>query len=130
MVAYWVSFRCDVGPLPQSIAGGPLTFGFVVAGFAATQRNMLLPIRRSAIIKRLTEIGAQSYLSDYLMHAVWSGLTLSIVSVVGFFLGKNATLWNLWAVAVAFMVALIVGITLRNELIMSRIMKQYLNERG
>ena len=32
----------DVGPLPVAVPAATMTFGVVVAGFAATQRNMLL----------------------------------------------------------------------------------------
>ena len=129
-VAAIVIFGYDFGAIPKSLPAGTMTFGIVVAGFAATQRNMLLGMRGSTVLRVALRSGYHNDVLTYLMHCVYAGLFTSAVSVVGFFLGKNALLWNLWLIVLTFAVVLVLALILRNELLMVRIVERFMEDEG
>ena len=76
----------DLPQIPETLALGTLTFGVVVAGFTATQRNMLIGMRA---LKVLTDAAKANYDRDillYLRQCVWASMVLVIVSATRFFL--------------------------------------------
>ena len=86
----------------NTLPAATMTFGIVVAGFTATQRNMLLGMRSSSVLRFLSRTGYYIDVLDYLMQCVYSALLVSAISVVGFFVGSNALLWEMWMVAISF----------------------------
>ena len=124
-----VAFMCEIGPLPKSLPAGTMTFGIVVAGFAATQRNMLLGMRGSTVLRFALRTGFHNDVLAYLMHCVYAGLVVSMVSVIGFFLGdKTLLLWKIWLVAITFCITLVLVLITRNEILMARIIKRFMED--
>ena len=125
-----VVFNYGAGAVPKSLPAGTLTFGIVVAGFAATQRNMLLGMRGSTVLRMALRSGYHHDVLAYLMHCVYAGLFVSAMSVVGFFLGGNGLLWHLWLIVLTFATVLVLGLVLRNEILMVRIVKRFMEDQG
>ena len=127
-IAAFVVFRCDMQPLPKALAAGTMTFGVVVSGFAATQRNMLLGMRGSNVLRFAIRTGYHNDILDYLMHCVYAGLGVSVVSLVAFFLGDSVLMWRLWIIAVTFFIVLVLTLILRNEILMVRVVKRFIQD--
>ena len=125
-----VVFNCDAGAVPKSLPAGTLTFGIVVAGFAATQRNMLLGMRGSTMLRIALRSGYHHDILAYLMHCVYAGLFVSAMSMLGFFLVGISLLWDLWLIALTFAVTLVIVLILRNEILMVRIVKRFMEGEG
>ena len=125
-----VVFNCEIGALSKSLPAGTLTFGIVVTGFAATQRNMLLGMRGSTVLRIALRSGYHHDILAYLMHCVYAGLFVSAMSVIGFFLGSISLLWNLWLVVLAFATVLVLALILRNEILMVRVVKRFMEDPG
>ena len=123
-------FTGAFGPVSQALPAGTMTFGIVVAGFAATQRNMLLGMRGSTVLRVALRTGYHHDILAYLMHCVYAGISVSAVSAVGFFVGGNALTWNIWAVLLAFTVGLVLALIVSNELLMARVVKRFLEDPG
>lgn len=123
-----VVFACGIGPLQESLAAGTMTFGIVVAGFAATQRSMLLGMHGSEVLRFAVRTGFHRDVLDYLMHSIYAGLFVSVASVAGFFLGDNATLWCLWLAVLTGGIVLALALMLRNELLIRRIIERFLED--
>ena len=130
VVAATVVSMCKIGPLPTSLPAGTLTLGIVVAGFAGTQRNLLLGMKGSDVLRMLADSKYSSDLLDYLMHSVNAGLVVSIISGVGFFIDDNVLLWKLWSVAMIFLVVLVILLIHRNESMMSLVVKTFIDQEG
>ena len=129
VIAAVVVFMCEIGPLPKSLPAGTMTFGIVVAGFAATQRNMLLGMRGSTVLRVALRSGYHNDVLAYLMHCVYAGLLVSVVSMTGFFLGDKAVLlWNIWLIIMMFCVSLVLAFITRNEILMARIVKRFMED--
>ena len=105
-----------------------MTFGVVVAGFAATQRNMLLGMRGSSVLKFAVRTGFHDSVLAYLMHCVYAGLAVSVVSVVGFFINSNPLYWSVWFALLIGSIALVIALILRNEILMVRIVKRFMED--
>ncbi len=123
-------FYCGLDTIPQYLPAGTMTLGVVVAGFAATQRNMLLGMRGSTVLRFALRTGYHNDVLAYLMHCVYAGLFTSVVSLAGFFLGKNALLWSLWLIVLTFSIALALALIWRNEILMLRIVKRFMEDEG
>ena len=123
-------FACAFGPVSKALPAGTMTFGIVVAGFAATQRNMLLGMRGSTVLRVALRTGYHHDILAYLMHCVYAGLFVSVVSVAGFFLGGYALLWQAWVVLMTFAVVLVLALICRNEILMARVVKRFLEDPG
>ncbi len=127
-VAAVVAFVCEIGPLPKPLAAGTMTLGIVVAGFTATQRNMLLGMSGSTVLQFAARTGYYRDVLDYLMHSVYAGIAVSLVSLIGFFLGNSVLVWSIWLVAITGLIALILALILRNEILMVRMVKRFVEE--
>ena len=128
-----VVFQCDVSGVSKALPAGTMTFGIVVAGFSATQRNMLLAMRGASVLRFMLRTGYHQDVLEYLMHCVYAALLVSGVSIVGFFLGNSSLGWELWLISIAFpggLVALVLALVLRNEILMVRIVKRFLEDPG
>ena len=123
-------FACAFGPVSKALPAGTMTFGIVVAGFAATQRNMLLGMRGSTVLRVALRSGYHNAILAYLMHCVYAGISVSVVSVLGFFLVGDALLWRVWVVLMIFAVVLVLALIVRNEVLMARVVKRFLEDPG
>lgn len=121
-------FACGIKPLPPSLAAGTMTFGIVVAGFAATQRNMLLGMRGSNVLRFAVRTGYHYDVLNYLRHCVYAGLFVSAVSVAGFFLGHSTMLWSGWLAVLTGGIVLVLALMLRNEILIRRVVIHFLEE--
>ena len=122
-------FVCGIKPLPPALAAGTMTFGIVVAGFAATQRNMLLGMRGSDVMRFAVRTGYHYNVLNYLMHCVYAGLFVSAVSVAGFFLGSSVMLWSGWLALLTGGIVLVLALMLRNEILIRRVIVHFLEEK-
>ena len=113
---------------PNALPAATLTFGIVVAGFTATQRNMLLGMRGSSVLQFLSRTGYYVDVLDYLMQCVYSALLVSAISGVGFFVDSHPLLWKIWIIAISSTVAFVLIAILRNEILMARIIKRFLED--
>lgn len=128
-VATVVVSSYEIGSLPKSLPAGTMTFGIVVAGFAATQRNMLLGMRGSTVLRFALRTGFHNDVLTYLMHCVYAGLVVSVVSVAGFFLNDHTLLaWKIWLVAIVFCISLVLVVIARNEILMARIVQRFMED--
>ena len=118
------------GKFPNSSAlpAATTTLGVVVAGFTATQRNMLLGMRGSSVLRFLSRTGYYINVLDYLMQCLYSALLVSAISIMGFFVDCNTLLWKIWMVAISFTVTLVLIMIWRNEILMARIIKRFMED--
>lgn len=123
-----VAYIYEIQPFPKALSAGTMTFGVVVAGFAATQRNMLLGMRGSSVLKFAVRTGFHDSVLAYLMHCVYAGLAVSVVSVVGFFINSNPLYWSVWFAFLIGSIALVIALILRNEILMVRIVKRFMED--
>lgn len=123
-----VAYIYEIQPFPKALSAGTMTFGVVVAGFAATQRNMLLGMRGSSVLKFAVRTGFHDSVLAYLMHCVYAGLAVSVVSVVGFFINSNPLYWSVWFALLIGSIALVIALILRNEILMVRIVKRFMED--
>ena len=118
-------------PNPTLVAVAALTFGVVAAGFSATQRNILLGMGGSRVLSFMVKTGYHTNALNYLMDGVYAGVGVSACALAGLFL-FNCTWWVLvgWTSLVAGAVAFVIGTIVRNEIMMARIIKHYMEDRG
>ena len=119
-----------VEPGTSGIPAAGMTFGIVVAGFAATQRNMLIGMGQTRVLRRLARTGYDKDVLSYLTDCVCAGLATTGVSLAGFFLGRDAIAWSAWLVSVAFVVSLVIALMVRNEIMSLRIVSHFIKEQG
>ena len=62
------------------------------------------------------------------MQCVYSALLVSIVSLVGFFIGDNVMAWKVWTVVVTSAIVLVLTMMFRNEILMSRVIKRFVED--
>ena len=127
-----IAYLCEIKPLPPAFSAGTMTFGIVVAGFAATQRNMLLGMRGSSVLEFAVKTGFHNDVLQYLMHCVYAGLFVSAVSVIGFFINGNGNplLWWAWFAVLVGAIVLVIALILRNEVLMGRIVKHFIEDKS
>ena len=124
-----ILYSYELRAIPRAIPAGIMTFGIVVAGFAATQRNMLLTLGGTELLNRLRTTGHGHDVLDYLMQCVYAGVGLSVAAVLGFLFSDNSALFCwLWLILITFFIALILSSVVRNEMIMKRVVKHFIVE--
>lgn len=128
MAAGWAVFVWDAKVDSRAVPAGTLTFGIVVSGFTATQRNMLLTMRGATVLRVLQRTGYYHNVVDYLMQCIAAAIAVSAVSFLGFFIDSHTILWQFWLVAGTFLVGLVLGFLVRNEIIMVKVVKRFLED--
>ena len=123
-----VVFRCGNVLESLTLPTATMTFGIVIAGFTATQRNMLLGMRSSSVLRFLSRTGYYIDVLNYLVQGIYTALFVSAISVVGFFVNSNPLIWKIWIITVSFAVTLVLVIIGRNEILMGRIIKRFLED--
>ena len=110
-------------------AWGAMTFGFVTAGFAGAQRNTLISNPRSNVIRRAVRTGIYRRMLGYFNQSVYAGLCLVLISVALFVTNSDSDWWK-WLFAVSTgMIVWVTALAWRNEMITSRVIQQYLEDR-
>lgn len=127
LVAVWVMGMTVV---PAALIATAATFGIVLAGFSATQRNMLFPMRGSRVIRRAIQINQMDRVLSYLSKDAYIGIALTLYSFVGFFVGDNLIVVRVWTAGLGGLVLFALACLTRNEIVMSLILKRYLEERS
>ena len=115
-------------PLPKTVPIAMTTFGFVVSGFVATQRNMLLAMGGTNTLKLASSTGYHQDITDYMKQCIYTGLVATLIALTGIFIGNNTTIWIIWTTVIVFTTSLIVGLVFRNERIMATMVKKFLEE--
>lgn len=126
--AGWAIFSCETEPPPTTIPVASMTFGIIVAGFTATQRNMLLTMSGSRVLRFLTTTRYYNDVILYFMQCIYAGLFLTLLSVGGLFLGDNELFWSLWLSGLVFAITSVLGLVLRNEIVAVRLVKRFIEE--
>ena len=124
----FVVVRCAVGPFPVALPAATMTFGIVVSGFVATQRNMLLTMSGAEVLRFAVRTGYHHDVINYLMDCIRAGLLVTIISLSGFFLGKNNLLWAMWLPGLAGAIALVICLIFRNEILVTRMVRHFIEE--
>ncbi len=107
-----------------------LSFGMIVTGFAGTQRNMLLGMNGSEILRYLATSKYYKDVMTYLMQSVYSGIWVSLVSVLGMFVEMNGLFEEVWFAVLAGSISLVICVVFRNERVMANIIRQFLKSQG
>ena len=127
------AFANRVPHFPVAVAAGTMTLGVVVAGFTATQRNMLLSMGGSRIMRFAVKSGRYEDVLAYLKHCIWWGLTATAVSIARFFvdecvLAKHDWAWTLWLAACIGVLVGVLASIVRNERLMFIVIGQFIRE--
>ena len=123
----------DIPPIPSSLAAGTMTIGVVVAGFTATQRNMLISMDGQDVLRFLANASYDKTLSRCLRQCLWSSLALTIVSVIRFFLSDDPcqprtqfVLTWIWTPLWAGHLTMVIATIIRNEVFMFFLVERFL----
>ena len=129
LILSWVAVD-GIEPLTPAVPAALTTFGVVVSGFVATQRNMLLGMGGARVLRFLARTGYYEDVLAYLSECVYAGIAVSLLSIAGLFMGSRETLWSLWTPPAAGGACLLTCLLLRNELVMRRVLKHFVKEHG
>lgn len=124
-----VTWLIGVTTVPAPLIATAATFGVVLAGFSATQRNMLFPIRSSRVIRRAIEINQMDRILSYLSRSSYVGIVITLYSFIGFFIGEHFLVVRAWMAVLIALVLFALACLARNEAVMSLIVKRYMEER-
>ena len=130
VVAIW--FASDIPPFSDALAAGTMTFGIVVAGFSATQRNMLLGMGGTRVMRIIVESGYHRDILDYTKHSVYAGLLVALISGVRFFVYgvalQDSWVWTLWLACWTGSVIFVLAQLWRNERLMFLLVKRFMED--
>ena len=121
---------CRTNPPPIAMPAATLTFGIVVSGFVATQRNMFLTMSGAQVLRFAVRSKYHLDVLAYLRDCIRGGLLVTTISPVGFFLGKNEVLWWIWLPLMAGALTLAVCLVVRNEVLMNQVAALFLEEQN
>ena len=127
-LAAYVVVLCEIGSFPFTIPAATMTFGIVVSGFVATQRNMLLTMSGAEVLRFAVRTGLHKDVLSYLMDCIGAGLFVTGLSLVGFFLSENDLLWAIWVAILTGSIALVICLIIRNEILVALIVRRFLEE--
>ena len=130
-LSLWALFTWDVNNLPATVPAGSMTFGIVVSGFVATQRNMLLTMTGAEVLLFAVRTGLYKDVIGYLMDCIRVSLLLVALSCAGLFIStyKPDPPWaEVWLCIMASHISLIAWLIIRNEKLVARIVMRYLEE--
>ena len=114
--------------VPEPLATATLTLGVVVAGFTATQRNMLVGMKGLPLCRTIARTGHDADLTLYLKQCLWSCVALILVSGTRFFLDDLPCVFTpIWTIVWFGTFAFVITSTCRNERFMFRIIGNFLS---
>ena len=120
----------EVGPIPIALPAATMTFGVVVSGFVATQRNMLLTMSGAEVLRFAVRTGYHQDVIRYLMDGIRAGLLVTVISLLGFFVPEKSRLWDVWLPSLAATVVLVICLLIRNEVLVTRMVSRFLEEQN
>lgn len=119
-----------VEPFSRLASVGTMTLGVVVAGFTATQRNMLLGMGGTKVLRYAATTGYYKDVLDYLAHCIYASLLVTVVSVAGIFVENGGWARSSWLALWVGSIVLVVALMIRNECLMSRIFTHFMGEQS
>lgn len=127
-LALSVSWWLDIEAIPDALIAGTMTLGIVIAGFSATQRNMLFSMRQSRVIRRAIKINQMDHVWSYVSRTLFGGIVLTVISFIGFFINDNVVIVRIWITVLSALVCWTISYLALNEIIMTIISKRYIEE--
>ena len=103
-----------------------MALGLIVAGFTATQRNMLLSMSGSRVLRFAASTGYYKDILNYLTGCVYAGLSVTVLSLIGIFLEDCGVWQSVWMAIWVGSIVLIICVLVRNELLMNRIFTRFM----
>ena len=100
------------------------------AVFTATQRNMLLAMGGSRVLRFLVREGFHDVIRARLSWIIYVALFVTFISVPGIFLDKCSWLWVAWLFFWTSAVVLVLAMMIENERLMSRVLARFIEERS
>ena len=120
-----------IGVFSKSVAVGMMTLGIIVAGFAATQRNVLLGLSGSTVLRFIADTGYYHDVLDYFAHCQYVALLMVGISGTRLFIESFSMLgWQLWVGSWMTIFVLMLALMVRNEILMYRIVKRFIENQG
>ena len=118
--------------LPLALPIGAMTFGIVVSGFVATQRNMLLTMTGSEVLRFLVRTEYYVDTIDLLMDCIYVGLLFTVTAAAGLLVVAftEPGYQEAWLCVIIWMAALVVFLVGRNERLMAKIVGHYMREQN
>ena len=123
-LAYVVELESIIVPILAS----SMTFGIVLAGFSATQRNMLFTMRNSQVIKRLKKIDHMETVLAYLSRTSYVGIFIVLLSFIGFFVTDYSHVARVWIAVLGGSIFGSVAYLVRNERVMELVLRRFMEE--
>ena len=127
-VTLLLAYLVDLGPILAPILASAMTFGIVLAGFSATQRNMLFTMRNSQVIKRLKKIDHMETVLRYLSGTSYMGIAIVLFSFVGFFVSDYPDVARVWIGMLGGLIFGSIAYLVRNERVMELVLKRFMEE--
>ena len=118
----------DFSNCPIAVPAATMTFGVVVAGFTATQRNMLLTMGGSRILRFASTTGYDRHTIDYFDQSIRAGILVVVVSIIAIFLIHYAKPMWTWLPVLCGAIALAGSTIYRNECVMKQVVLRFLAE--
>ena len=125
----WLTQQWTLQP-SLTVPAATLTFGIVVSGFVATQRNLLLTMGGSQLVRYAVRTGLYKDVLNYLAQCIWAGLGVTFLSVLGMVCPNHPIAWSIWLPIQSALLMLVLCLIIRNEILMFRVVKRYWEERA
>ena len=123
-----LAYLVELESLMVPILASSMTFGIVLAGFSATQRNMLFTMRNSQVIKRLKKIDHMETVLAYLSRTSYVGIIIVLFSFLGFFVTDYAHVARVWIALLGGSISCAIAYLARNERVMELVLKRFMEE--
>ena len=123
-----LSYLIAFDKIPFPALASSMTFGVVLAGFSATQRNMMFTMRNSRVITRARQIRLLEPILLYLSRTSHVGIVLTLYSFIGFFVGEHVEVVRACMVGLGGLVFYSIALLIRNELVMALLLKRFMEE--
>ena len=121
-------FACCIPVITKPLAAGTMTFGIVVSGFTATQRNMLLGMGGTKVLKFAVRSGYYKDLLWYLAECIFAGLLVVTLSMVRFFIDASAWIWQPWLIICISSIVFVIITMARNEWLMIVVVRRWIED--
>ncbi len=115
-------------PSPEHMATATMALGLIVAGFTETQRNMLLSMSGSKVLRFAATSGYYKDILNYLADCVCAGLFATLVSLIGIFLGDHDMWQSVWSAFWIGSILLMILVLVRNQWLMHRVFTRFMEE--
>ena len=123
-----LTYLVELDGIRVPLFASSMTFGVVLAGFSATQRNMMFTMRNSRVIVRAKQINQLEPILKYLSRTTHVGILLTLFSFVGFFVGDHSELVRIWMVGIGALVFFSIALLTRSELVMALLLRRFMEE--